>query len=87
MDVVNPHTGETIESYEEGNEAAVESALSTAASRFETWRDRPIAERCQLLEAAADPLRANGDEYAETMTTEMGKPITEAESEVAALTI
>jgi succinate-semialdehyde dehydrogenase/glutarate-semialdehyde dehydrogenase len=82
MDVVNPHTGETVESYEEADETTVESALSEATSRFETWRERPMADRCQLLEAAAEELRSNVEEYAGTMTREMGKPITEARSEV-----
>lgn len=75
MDVVNPATGERIDSYEEHAPEAVEDALATASDAFDDWRARSIREREELLSAAADVLRANKREYAETMTSEMGKPI------------
>jgi succinate-semialdehyde dehydrogenase/glutarate-semialdehyde dehydrogenase len=82
MDVVNPATGERIDSYEEHAPEAVEAALATASDAFDDWRARSIREREELLSAAADVLRANKREYAETMTTEMGKPISQAVGEI-----
>jgi succinate-semialdehyde dehydrogenase/glutarate-semialdehyde dehydrogenase len=82
MNVVNPATGEQIASYESDSAVEVETALERADERFQSWRERPLREREELLASVADVLRENKREYAETMTREMGKPISQAESEV-----
>ncbi|MBP2251755.1 succinate-semialdehyde dehydrogenase/glutarate-semialdehyde dehydrogenase [Halarchaeum solikamskense] len=82
MERVNPATGEALDPIEADDETAVEEALSTAEETFASWRDAPLSEREELLANAADVLRENRDEYAELMTTEMGKPLAAARSEV-----
>jgi len=82
MEVLDPATGEHVESYEEHTGQEVDAALDGAIDAFREWRDRPIREREQLLAAAADTLRDHTDRYAETMTREMGKPIEQARGEV-----
>ncbi|MDR9430847.1 MAG: NAD-dependent succinate-semialdehyde dehydrogenase [Natronomonas sp.] len=82
MDVVNPATGETVETYETDSSAEVEAKLDRATDAFETWRDRPLREREELLARAGEVLRENKHEYAETMTEEMGKPISQSTGEV-----
>ena len=82
MDTINPATGERIRTYEEDTEADVEQALSRASEAYEGWSTRPLREREELLAAAGDILRENKHEYAELMTDEMGKPISQAVSEV-----
>jgi succinate-semialdehyde dehydrogenase/glutarate-semialdehyde dehydrogenase len=82
MDAVNPATGERIASYEEHAEPAVDVSLERASDAFGDWRERPMRDRERLLESAADVLRENAREYAETMTREMGKPIEQAVAEV-----
>ena len=82
MEVVNPATGETVESYEEETEDDVDAALERATGAFAEWRERPLREREEMLQSAAEVLRENKRDYAETMTREMGKPIGQAEAEV-----
>lgn len=82
MDVLNPATGEIVETHDEDTADDVEAALADAAEAFDAWRDRPMREREALLDAAADVLEANTRRYAETMTREMGKPIGQAVAEV-----
>ena len=82
MDVVNPATGEQLGSYEEHTEHEIDDALEQASVAFESWRERPLRDRERLLKSAADVLRANKREYAETMTREMGKPTDQAVAEV-----
>lgn len=82
MDVINPATGEQIETYEDTTLDDVDAAIERAQTAFSDWRDRPVREREQLLDAASGVLRENKREYAETMTREMGKPITQAVAEV-----
>jgi succinate-semialdehyde dehydrogenase/glutarate-semialdehyde dehydrogenase len=58
MERTNPATGEDLEPVPEHDEKQVEARLAQAAETFETWRERPMAERTALLEAAADRLRS-----------------------------
>jgi len=82
MEAVNPATGERIAEYTEDDNADLEAKLATATDRFEDWRNRPMREREELIASAADVLRENKREYAELMTNEMGKPISQALGEV-----
>ncbi|KAA9396122.1 NAD-dependent succinate-semialdehyde dehydrogenase [Haloarcula sp. CBA1130] len=82
MEAVNPATGERLDRYEPDGDAAVERKLDRAASTFEEWRDVSLREREQLLINASEVLRENKQRYAELMTREMGKPITQAIAEI-----
>jgi len=82
MEVINPATGDRVAEYESDTWTDVDAALERARDAFDKWADRPIREREELLAAAADVLRENEREYAELMTREMGKPISQAVSEV-----
>ncbi|NIC00342.1 NAD-dependent succinate-semialdehyde dehydrogenase [Halobacterium sp. R2-5] len=82
MEAVDPATGERIETYDDHTERDVDDALATATETFAEWRERPMREREELLAAAGDVLRENTDEYAETITEEMGKPLDQSVSEV-----
>lgn len=82
MDAINPATGEHLETYEDDTVDAVEAKLETAVDTFKEWRERPLREREELLASAGDVLRENEERYAKLMTREMGKPISQARSEV-----
>jgi succinate-semialdehyde dehydrogenase/glutarate-semialdehyde dehydrogenase len=82
MEAVDPATGETIETYREDDATDVERTLERAQETYRSWRERPLREREDLLASAGEVLRENKREYAELMTREMGKPISQAESEV-----
>ncbi|WP_313695191.1 NAD-dependent succinate-semialdehyde dehydrogenase [Halorarum halobium] len=82
MESVNPATGETVGSYEEPSDGEVEAALETATETFESWRGTTVQHRADLLVDAGDLLRERVDEYAELMTREMGKPVSQARAEV-----
>jgi succinate-semialdehyde dehydrogenase/glutarate-semialdehyde dehydrogenase len=82
MDAVNPATGETVATYEEDDPKEVEAKLDAAWTAYEDWRERSTREREKLIAAAGEVLRENKREYAETMTREMGKPISQAVGEV-----
>ncbi|PKD17178.1 succinate-semialdehyde dehydrogenase [Salegentibacter salinarum] len=78
----NPYTGEEISSHHELSDAEVEKAIKKAHSRFKSWRETSFAERSNLMIKAAKELKDNSREYAEAITNEMGKPITQAIAEV-----
>ncbi|WGK64544.1 NAD-dependent succinate-semialdehyde dehydrogenase [Croceiramulus getboli] len=79
---VNPYTGENLKDYKELSSAQIDKKLQQAAERFQSWRQTTYAERAALLQKAAAELKKNKEEYAKTMTEEMGKPITQSRAEI-----
>jgi len=59
MQVINPATGEQVETYDDHTESDVDDALDRAIVAFDEWRERPMREREELLANAADVLREN----------------------------
>jgi succinate-semialdehyde dehydrogenase/glutarate-semialdehyde dehydrogenase len=82
MQSINPTTEETVASFEEHASADVDRALDAAATAFADWRARPFRDRAELLLRAAAYLRGHKARFAGLITTEMGKPITQAEAEI-----
>jgi succinate-semialdehyde dehydrogenase/glutarate-semialdehyde dehydrogenase len=80
---INPTTGETLRTFEDISDADLDEALHTARAVYQNdWRHRAIADRARIVKAAAAELRANAAEYAQYITTEMGKLIGTSEAEV-----
>jgi succinate-semialdehyde dehydrogenase/glutarate-semialdehyde dehydrogenase len=79
---VNPFTNKTIKEYKEYSYEKVNSLLLQSAESFEDWKMTGFDHRSSLMMKAAGLLRYNLDEYAGSITAEMGKPIKEARAEV-----
>ena len=79
---INPYNEKKIATYTGHTDDQIDKILEKSRTAFESWRQVPIQERCKLLVNTAGVLRNNVDKYAETMTLEMGKPISEAKSEI-----
>ena len=82
MKSVDPSSGEVVGNWEEHTLQQLDNALVTARDAYHLWREEPIAERAGHLKRVATRLRENRGELALLMTREMGKPVTQAESEV-----
>src|SRR5262245_32754485 len=80
--VVNPATGETVARYDRFTDAQVEQALAKAQAAYESWRNRPVAERAAIVSRAAELHRERRKELAGIITREMGKPFGAAVGEV-----
>jgi acyl-CoA reductase-like NAD-dependent aldehyde dehydrogenase len=78
----NPATGERMESYPILSDDEVAAVARRASAAFEKWRKVPVDERSDYLRKLATALRAKKKDYAKLMTLEMGKPITQSESEI-----
>ena len=78
----NPADGTELARYEEPTEYELAAAIERGHQAFLEWRERPLAERCQLLRSLATTLRANKADLAREATLEMGKILREAEGEV-----
>ena len=78
----NPYNGDELNSYKNHSKNEVSEIIDKADKRFYSWREVPFKERQKLMLAAAAEMRSNKHEYAEMLTLEMGKPISQAEAEV-----
>jgi succinate-semialdehyde dehydrogenase/glutarate-semialdehyde dehydrogenase len=78
----NPYNGTKLAEYTALTAKELEQKLEDSEKAFQEWKKQPIAYRAQLLRKAGEILKENLQDYAETISLEMGKPITEAKSEV-----
>ena len=79
---INPYNNKEIASYTEQTEDEIKNILDKSDHVSKSWREVAIGERCNFLTNAGGILRNNVDKYAETMTFEMGKTISEARAEI-----
>src|SRR5436305_4917294 len=79
---IDPATGRELASFPEADEAAIESALTRAWRSRHPWRDAGPGMRASLMRSVAGVLRTDKSRYAALLTSEMGKPIVEAEAEI-----
>jgi succinate-semialdehyde dehydrogenase/glutarate-semialdehyde dehydrogenase len=79
---VNPTTEDVLQTFEEFSDQQVDSALQQAHDAQRAWRLTSFGERAARLQAVARILRQQKSRLATLATTEMGKPIVEAEGEI-----
>jgi len=78
----NPYTEQQIAEYPSLTDMHIHEPIQQAHNAFSGWRDRPYAERAQVLRNVAAELRKQKAELAKLMADEMGKPIKEGGPEV-----
>lgn len=66
----------------EHSENEISQVLTSAQTAYSQWQKTTIAQRTTTLEATSNLLSENKREYAELITEEMGKPITQSIAEI-----
>jgi succinate-semialdehyde dehydrogenase / glutarate-semialdehyde dehydrogenase len=79
---INPANGKTLKAIAGWDKNAIEEALLQAQKARFSWAACSVEERCRLLQAAAEQLRARQEDLARLITQEMGKLLTEARAEI-----
>jgi len=80
---VDPTTGETLAEVEAGNGEDIDRAVDAAWEAYdEVYSSYSSAERQAMLEAIADRIENNADEFARLESLDNGKPITEARIDI-----
>jgi succinate-semialdehyde dehydrogenase/glutarate-semialdehyde dehydrogenase len=80
--VVNPATGEVVDTVPLATEREVDLAVKAAHEAFPGWWETPAAKRGEVLYACAERVRIHAEALARTLTLEQGKPIREARLEI-----
>ena len=78
----NPYSGEILTEHKEFSSEEVTNAITKADSAYRQWKKTSFVERSRLMMKVSEELRNNKQEYAATMTKEMGKPIAQSLAEV-----
>jgi len=79
---VNPYDGKIGKTFGELTDKQLETAIATAATCFQAWRQTTFAERAAVVAKAAAILHSRVDEFARPVTLEMGKLFEQARGEV-----
>lgn len=79
---VNPYNNKEVGRYKAQTTVEIENILDKSGDAFKTWGKQPLHHRTELLKKAGQVLRDNVEEYAQMITAEMGKPISESRAEV-----
>ena len=79
---INPYDPSRIINYPQLSDMSLAIRLGRSYSTFEKYRHTPFVERAMLMHRVAAMLRERSREFAEVITREMGKPLTEAGAEV-----
>lgn len=79
---IHPFDQSLVEEFQLMSPADVQVRLDRAAKAFANWKRTSFAERSEKLLAIAALLRKNKEEYAQHITREMGKILSESRAEV-----
>lgn len=82
FEVLNPATEEILAMVPRGKAEDAERAVAAAAGAFNSWRKMGSLERKEMMHEIARKIRAHGEELAQIITLEGGKPIIENRDEV-----
>ncbi len=80
--VINPATGDVLAELPLATAADLDEALEATAKGFAYWRSVDVNERAGILHKVADLIRERAETIAVLLTTEQGKPLAEARTEV-----
>lgn len=82
-DVLNPATEEVIGKAPDITADGLNAAVRAARSAFPRWSAQSISVRRNALHTMADKITANADKLSRLLTLEQGKPVAQADNEVA----
>jgi len=83
MDAVNPATGAVFAQVPKGTRDTARRALAAASEAYLSWSDTNAWERAALCNRLADAVDAERARLARALSFEQGKPLIQAESELA----
>jgi len=82
LETVNPAAGEIIQRYQTISLPAAIKMVDAVEQAFQSWRELPLAQRCNLARQLAPLLRERKQAYAVLMAKEMGKPLAQGIAEI-----
>ena len=81
----NPANNEVIWQGRSAAESEVDQAFDAARGAFADWFETPLEQRMAIARKFAEVVKQNADRFARCISQEMGKPLWESKTEVAAV--
>src|SRR2546427_6004133 len=81
-DVINPATGEVVDSAPKGTESDVRAAIDAAHAALQSWSDTAAEARAQLMLKGIDTVKKELPDLAALLTKEQGKPLGDSQREI-----
>jgi len=85
MRIIDPATDQTLEEIAEDSTNSVREKAQASRAAQRAWSARPLSERAAIIGRFRDQIIARTDELALTLTSEVGKPISQSRNELAGL--
>lgn len=82
MEVINPATGTAMGTMPDCTAAEAEAAIAAADEAMTAWKAKTHLERADILMAWYDLMLTHAEDLAMILTSEQGKPLTEAKGEI-----
>ena len=82
MPVLNPATEDVVAQCPRASKEQLDAAVAAAKAAYPAWAATPLGERRKYIVQMADVIEANANELAHILTSEQGKPLTDATAEV-----
>jgi acyl-CoA reductase-like NAD-dependent aldehyde dehydrogenase len=82
LKILNPATEEVLADIHEDTKETVRSKYESLKEGQRAWASTPLKERIACISRFYDHLEADKEELAETLTSEMGKPLKESFNEI-----
>ncbi len=79
---INPYSEKQVDSFKTNTTSEISNILEHSQNQFYNWRNTTFSERKKLILKVAFNLRKNKEEYANKITEEIGKPISQSLAEV-----
>ncbi|MDR2857684.1 MAG: aldehyde dehydrogenase family protein [Novosphingobium sp.] len=84
LEILNPASGETFATVPDAAAEDLDMAVAAARAAFPAWSARPYAGRQAIVARIGDTIMAGIEELSHLLTREQGKPIGQAQFEIAA---
>jgi acyl-CoA reductase-like NAD-dependent aldehyde dehydrogenase len=81
-DVINPATGDVVDSAPKGNESDARAAIDAAHNAFPAWAETAAETRAQLILKGIEAVKKELQDLSVVLTKEQGKPLGDAQREI-----
>ena len=82
IESVNPYNGNSLEKYKMFSDKDIKTVLDKTQLVFESWKNESVEHRSGLLKNLSKALLKNKMTYAQLMSKEMGKPVSQGVAEI-----
>jgi acyl-CoA reductase-like NAD-dependent aldehyde dehydrogenase len=82
IETVNPATGKVIAAFDAETSEDVSRKVKLGRQEYAEWKKVDLGERAELMRRLGRVMRKNREDYARTVTEEMGKPVRQSLAEI-----